>query len=227
MPLSGLPIEFSSDCGSETTALFGYANALRFTLITYFLVFKFVTPCHLGKIFTPILASQNFQLTAIFAVSIILLLKGHGCACDWNLVIMLSKHSSMVRLKDCITPMILSNCTLLKKQDIYLILISNVISENYHVGSGPKSCVKSLMNMSYFAMATNLERTLPRLELQDVLAMRHSPYMMSMDFATACFLLMTGSLILFVKSSKRWRASDHLHLCLMTLMSVLRLLILN
>ncbi len=104
--MTGIPVQFTTDCGSETTMVFGFANALRY-------VAKVILPSIIIDSFSEICFTLNthqrsYLPMSIFGVSIISQLKGLGYVYSWSLAILqfYASMKDLLRLEDLTIPII-------------------------------------------------------------------------------------------------------------------------
>lgn len=82
----GMPIQSTTDCGSETTDMFGFANALRFVILACFNIFiRLSNGDHpIGKPLLRILTLMNYPHIVFSRASIISQLSADGFDSEFN-----------------------------------------------------------------------------------------------------------------------------------------------
>jgi hypothetical protein len=79
--IPGMPLQMTTDCGSETVAVYGFANALRYILNPHVLNVRGTELSHAERNLLPIFQTMFSHHTSSFKVSIISPSNVVGCGC--------------------------------------------------------------------------------------------------------------------------------------------------
>jgi len=120
---SGIPLQCSTDCGSETTKLFGLQNALRFVLPSLSMTVADQNTSHLAQYSTLDTMSRSSLLTSTSEVSATSPWSVPGFASAWTGVIMWSFSTNVVLMKVNMTLRIQNNSKLFPLLSYILHLI--------------------------------------------------------------------------------------------------------
>ena len=136
--VEGIPLQMTTDCGSETTQLHGLAMALRFVLLDPFTSMSYILRA-IAKSIIQISIIANSLHISICVVFTTFPLSALGFGLGWSSVSMLSCTSREGRKRVYISPM-MNNTSSLGYFNCFLLLTSSFLG-SYASGFGRNSSV--------------------------------------------------------------------------------------